>query len=135
MLPIARVPYSSSREAILKARMLRFGMTDAEERLWSRIRGNQLDGYRFRRQVPIGQYIVDFACKSAHLAIELDGGQHATAADADATRTEYLQSRGFRVLRFWDNDVLKETDAVLEAIRVGIKEPPSKFRPPPYPPP
>jgi very-short-patch-repair endonuclease len=115
--------------------MLRFGMTDAEERLWSRIRGNRIDGYRFRRQVPIGQYVVDFACKSAHLVIELDGGQHATAVAADAKRTAYLQSRGFRVLRFWDDAVLKETDGVLEAIRVGLKEQPAKFGPPPYPPP
>lgn len=121
MLSLLAVPYSS-REAIQQGRMLRFGMTNAEERLWMRIRGKQIDGLRFRRQAPVGNYVVDFACKSPRLVIEVDGSQHAAAVEEDARRTEYLESLGYRVLRFWDNDVLTETDNVLEAIRTAIKQ-------------
>jgi very-short-patch-repair endonuclease len=92
-------------------------MTDAEGRLWSRLRAGQLHGYRFRRQVPIGQYIVDFVSFKARLVIEVDGGQHAVAVEQDGQRTTWLKSRGFRVLRFWNNDVLREVDAVVERVR------------------
>lgn len=85
-----------------------------------RLRGEQIEGYRFRRQVPIGPYVVDFACLKAHLVIEVDGGQHAQAVERDDQRTAWLASRGFRVLRFWDNDVLLRTDGVLEAIRAAL---------------
>jgi very-short-patch-repair endonuclease len=84
-------------------------------------RVQQMDGYRFRRQVPIGPYVVDFACLKARLAIEVDGGQHAEANDRDDRRTAWLGSQSVRVLRFWDNDVLLHTDGVLEAIRAALQ--------------
>ncbi len=93
-------------------------MTDAESRLWSRLRRRQLEGHRFRRQVPIGGYIADFVCLKSRLVIELDGGQHNEAENEtlDSERTARLQKQGFRVLRFWNSDVLMETDSVMEAI-------------------
>jgi very-short-patch-repair endonuclease len=92
-------------------------MTDAELRIWLGVRGEQLDGHRFRRQVPIGPYIVDFVCLKAKLVIEIDGGQHQVNAEGDAARSAWLESRGYRVLRFWNTDVLREGESVLEKIR------------------
>ena len=89
-------------------------MTDAEQRLWSRIRGQQL-GTKFVSQFQIGNYVADFACRSARLAIELDGGQHNSTRDA--ARTVIIENYGYRILRFWNHDVLANTDRVLEAIR------------------
>jgi very-short-patch-repair endonuclease len=91
-------------------------MTDAERALWFQLRAKRLQDWKFRRQQPIGKYIVDFVCFEAKLVVELDGGQHAEQADADARRTAWLESQDFRVLRFWDDAVLKETDAVLGEI-------------------
>ena len=82
------------------ARKLRRDATEAEKRLWARLRGRQVAGVRFRRQVPIGPYIVDFVCFANRLVVEVDGGQHAWEADGDAARTRWLGGRGFRVLRF-----------------------------------
>ena len=98
------------------ARKLRNTMTDAERRLWSHLRASQLDGAKFTRQLPIGDFVVDFACRSARLAIELDGGQHADNL-ADDARTKIIEAHGYRVIRFWNNDVLQNTDGVLTAIR------------------
>ena len=113
------------------ARQLRSTPTDAEIRLWSRLRRKQLDGFRFRRQHPIGIYIVDFLCPEAKLIVEVDGGQHNVEEDKDEKRTRWLEARGYRIIRFWNNDVLSNTDgvvlAVLEELRGGY--------PPPYPPP
>ena len=89
-------------------------MTDAERLLWSKLRRKQL-GYKFRRQVPIGKYIVDFLCPSKKLIIEVDGSQHINS-DYDRRRDEYLRSKGYTILRFWDNEVLKETEAVVQRI-------------------
>jgi very-short-patch-repair endonuclease len=97
------------------ARRLRRGSTDAERRLWRHLRSRQLEGAKFVRQFPIGPHVADFACRTAHLVIELDGGQHSP--DADAARTEIIEAFGYRVIRFWNNDVLQNTDGVLEAIR------------------
>jgi very-short-patch-repair endonuclease len=116
----------ASRSEIQRGRELRAQMTDAEVRLWMRLREKQIGGHRFRRQVPVGQYIVDFLCKKAHLIIEVDGGQHLLDVARDEHRTAWLQSRGFRVLRFWDNDVLQQTDSVLESIRVALLEVPAQ---------
>lgn len=97
-----------------RARKLCRESTDAERKLWSRLRSRQLNGLRFRRQHPIPPYFVDFCCVSAKLVIELDGSQHSE--ESNALRTRFLESHGLTVLRFWDNDVLLQTDAVLEAI-------------------
>jgi len=105
------------------ARQLRKSSTDAERRLWSRLRQKQLDGFRFRRRQPIGAYIVDFFCPEAKLVVELDGGQHALAGVHDTERTLWLEARGYRVIRFWNNDVLGNTDGVLFVIRRALPPP------------
>jgi very-short-patch-repair endonuclease len=99
-----------------RATKLRKLPTDAESRIWYFLRRRNLLGYRFRRQAPIGPYIVDFLCVEAALVIELDGGQHADAKDYDSARDRFLRSRGLTVLRFWNNDVLQRTESVLEVI-------------------
>ena len=97
------------------ARRLRREATDAERRLWSALRDRRLAGYRFRRQHPIGHYIADFACTRHMLIVEADGGQHDASA-SDAMRTAWLEEQGWRVLRFWNNDVLTNTEGVVETI-------------------
>jgi len=97
------------------ARALRANQTDAEERLWSQLRARRLQGEKFVRQLQIDAYVPDFACRTAKLAIELDGGRHDPARDA--ARTAVIEKYGYRVLRFWDNDALADTDSVLEQIR------------------
>ena len=104
------------------ARSLRANQTEAEALLWRRLRDRQLAGAKFRRQVPIGPFIADFACYAANLVVELDGGQHADTEAADAARTAWLEQHGFRVLRFWNNDVLANPDGVLEAIQEVLHE-------------
>jgi len=103
------------------AARLRGNHTDAEQRLWERIRGEQIKEWKFRRQHPIGGYIVDFCCLEGMLIIELDGGQHLEQEIADVERTKYLRSVGFHVLRFWSDDVLTKTDDVLEEILRGLE--------------
>ena len=110
------------RHKITTARTLRHNSTDAERRLWYYLRNRQLDGYRFRRQVPLGRYIVDFACIESKLIVELDGGQHAEQMAEDAERTNYLARGGLRVVRFWNDDVLIRTESVLERILVALRE-------------
>ena len=106
--------------SVANARRLRKTPTEAEMRLWFRLRRKRIDGRRFRRQVPLGSYVVDFACLEAKLVVEVDGGQHAERIDADAARTAWLEGRGYRVLRFWNNDVLANTDGVIETIRAAL---------------
>jgi very-short-patch-repair endonuclease len=103
------------------ARRLRRTPTDAEIRLWSRIRRHQLDGFRFRRQQPIGSYVVDFFCPEARLILEVDGGQHAIDEVRDTARTQWLEAHGYRVLRFWNHDVLANTDGVVATIRQALQ--------------
>ena len=97
------------------ARHLRRAATDAERRLWSALRDRRLEGYRFRRQYPIGRFIVDFACTQHRLIVEADGGQHADS-EPDRRRTANLEQEGWRVLRFWNNDILSNTNGVVEKI-------------------
>ena len=113
------------------ARGLRRRQTDAERRLWARLRDRRLLGVRFARQVPIGPYIVDFCCREQRLIVELDGGQHATRADYDAGRTALLEGLGYRVLRFWDNEALRNTDGVLQRIAQALSS--AQTRPSPRP--
>ncbi len=113
------------------ARRLRSSMSEAEKRLWYRLRTHRFCGASFRRQTPIGSYIVDFVCHDAGLVIELDGGQHGAprAAKRDERRTAWLGSRGYRALRFWNHDVLRNLDGVLQSIAAELArcEPPSRF--------
>ena len=96
------------------SRRLRREVTDAERKLWQYLRAGRVDGIKFRRQHPIPPYIADFCCIAARLIIELDGLQHSN--EVDAARARYLESQGRRILRFWDNDALIQTEAVLDAI-------------------
>jgi len=101
------------------AKKLRRAVTDAERRLWSRIRHRQIKGAKFVTQFPIGPHIADFACRESRLVIELDGGQHADSA-ADEARPELIEAHGLTVIRFWNNDVLANTQGVLEEIRQAL---------------
>jgi very-short-patch-repair endonuclease len=102
-----------------RARELRRNETDAEQRLWGELRNRQLANAKFVRQYQIGPFIADFACRSARIAIELDGGQHAEN-DRDANRTRVIEAHGYRVIRFWNNEVLENLDGVLEAIAAEL---------------
>ncbi|OOZ35999.1 endonuclease domain-containing protein [Solemya velesiana gill symbiont] len=99
-----------------RARELRRNQTDAEQLLWRSLKSRQLNGCKFRRQFPIHPYIVDFVCLSENLVVDLDGGQHTEQLEYDEKRTAFLESNGYRVVRFWNNEVLKELPAVLEEI-------------------
>jgi len=104
------------------ARHLRANATEAETMLWNRLRRANLNGLRFRRQVPIAGFIADFCCRENKLIVEVDRGQHAISIEADATRTLKLQQEGFRVLRFWNSAVLENLEGVLEVIVREIEE-------------
>ena len=106
-----------------RARQLRIDSTRAEQRLWSRLRDRQLDGRKFRRQRPIGPFIVDFVCLERRLIVEVDGGQREPSTDAG--RTRFLERQGYRVVRFWNNEVLENTEGVLFAIGEALKSDPS----------
>jgi adenine-specific DNA-methyltransferase len=95
---------------------LRKNQTDAEKTLWNTLRNRQLNRFKFRRQVSLGRYIVDFVCFESRLIVEVDGGQHADAVPYDETRTRWLGSQGFRVIRFWNNDVLMNLEGVWDRI-------------------
>jgi very-short-patch-repair endonuclease len=111
---------------MVSARALRKNPTDAERRLWTCLRHKQLDEFRFRRQAPIGPYVVDFACFSARLVVEADGGHHALRSDQDTDRTKWRENEGFRVIRFWNSEVLGNTEGVVETIRRALRDvPPS----------
>jgi very-short-patch-repair endonuclease len=110
------------REINAKARQLRRSMTLAERTLWRVIRDKQINDSRFRRQRPIGKYIVDFVCLEVKLILEVDGGQHASQVEYDAVRTAFLESLGYRVLRFWNNDVLQNTDGVATVILGALEK-------------
>jgi len=105
-----------------RAAWLRKNQTETERRLWNLLRDRRLEELKFRRQVPMGPYIVDLFCSRKGLIIELDGGQH-NENPADEKRTAWLESRGYRVLRFWNNDVLKNPEGVLTALLEFVKSP------------
>jgi len=104
------------------ARKLRKAMTDGEMRLWNRLRPYRAYGLAFRRQSPIGPYVADFECRKAKLVIEVDGSQHRDQQDHDRKRDAYLEAKGYRVLRFWANDVLEDTDNVMDQIITVAKQ-------------
>lgn len=111
--------------AVLRARQLRRDSTDAEKLVWRALRSG-LPTHKWRRQMPVGPYFVDFACFSERLVIELDGGQHAEAVDYDAARSLYLEAQGYKVVRFWNNDVLGNIDGVIEEVAARLSSSPSQ---------
>ncbi|WP_299938399.1 endonuclease domain-containing protein [uncultured Nitratireductor sp.] len=104
-----------------RARSLRRAENDAEEALWSELRNRRLNGFKFVRQLPVGAYFADFACREKHLVVEVDGSQHAENT-ADRRRDGYMNEKGWSVLRFWNVDVLKEREQVLETILAVLEE-------------
>ena len=105
---------------LANAKALRSNQTKAEERLWYHLRAHRFLGLKFRRQKPMGRYIVDFVCLEQRLIIELDGGQHAEQVHYDQDRDAWLRSQGYTVLRFWNNDVMQQLESVLEQIRCAL---------------
>jgi very-short-patch-repair endonuclease len=104
------------------ARELRSNLTDAERCLWQKLKRRQVTGVKFRRQQPIGHFIVDFVCFEHRVIVEVDGGQHAEQLHYDKQRTRWLEAQGYRVLRFWNNDVLANTEAVAQAVRDAVEK-------------
>src|SRR5271154_5177525 len=121
---LQRMRTKSPTDAVIldRARRMRREMTEAELKLWVVLRNRALVGAKFRRQTPIGNYIADFCCLDRRLIVELDGGQHAEQEASDASRTKFLQEQGFRVLRFWNAQVLTGLEFVVEEVRVAIRE-------------
>ena len=104
------------RDLTAVSRKLRRNSTEAEKFIWKHLKAKQLDGLKFKRQTPIGKYVVDFVCFEKNLIIELDGGQHAEQHEEDIDRNYWLHSQGFKVLRFWNNEVFENIEGVLETI-------------------
>src|SRR5215472_11057721 len=104
-----------------RARTLRRAMTEAERRLWQMLRSRQTEGYRFRRQVPIGGFIADFVSHPTRLIVEIDGGQHDPSSEAETSRTRFLEAEGYRVLRFWNNEVLDNPEGVQTVIADNLR--------------
>lgn len=113
-------------------RLLRSSMTDAERRLWQKLRGKQLYGWKFRRQHPYGDYVLDFVCLESKLVVEVDGGQHVEQRQDDTSRDANLRAAGFVVLRFWNHQVMQQLDDVVDAIVAALPStnpPPSRPSP------
>ena len=116
-MPDLTPPRVIAAQPLARSRALRRNSTDAEKHLWAILRNRNLDGWKFRRQFQIDSFIVDFCCIEARLIVELDGGQHANKHKRyDDVRTRELKARGFRVLRFWNSEVLQETEGVIQEI-------------------
>jgi very-short-patch-repair endonuclease len=109
-------PKTTTPKIQYRAGELRQNQTEAEAKLWSRLRAHRMAGVQFRRQHAIGNYIVDFCSPRRKLVIELDGSQHLDQAEYDSERTKFLEAKGYRILRFWNNEVMNEIDAVLNVI-------------------
>ena len=105
-----------------KARLLRQNSTDAEQHLWKILRNRQFHNLKFRRQYPIKPYIVDFVCLEEKLVLEIDGGQHADQIDYDRVRSRILKSKGFQVVRFWNNEVLENIEGVYDALTLTLSQ-------------
>jgi very-short-patch-repair endonuclease len=108
----------------ITAKLLRKNFTDTERLLWKYLRAKQMEGCKFRRQEPMGSYIVDFVCPEKRLIIEVDGGQHSVEQERDSERDSWLEGHGYKVLRFWNNEVLTNTEGILEVIRYYLNHPP-----------
>ncbi len=105
------------------ARTLRKKQTDAEKVLWHSLRNRQINNYKFRRQHEAGPYIADFCCVEKNIIIELDGGQHSVQKEKDKLRTHFLNKMGYRIIRFWDHEILTQKESVLEKIRLVLENP------------
>ena len=124
--PLPPAGEGKGERALLKnAKKLRCNQTDAEQKLWYPLRAHRFLGLKFKRQKPLGRYIVDFICVEQRLVIELDGGQHAEQTAYDAERDNWLRSEGYTVLRFWNNEVMQELESVLEKVRLALSPGPS----------
>ena len=108
-------------EALERVRELRRSATESEKRLWSELRNRRLQGFKFRRQMWIGSFIADFCCMEAKLVVEVDGSQHQQRTERDRLRAAALAKEGYRVLRFWNNEVMEELEGVLTAIRAELQ--------------
>ena len=108
-----------------KSRELRLNPTEPEKRLWTAISGRKLAGCGFNRQFPIGPYICDFVSRGARLVIEVDGETHAHSTEYDSARTRFLESQGYRVIRFWNNDVMENLEGVVRQIELALTDRPS----------
>jgi very-short-patch-repair endonuclease len=108
--------FARTRETTIRARRLRIHSTVIERRLWSKLRSAQMDGVSFRRQHPVGRFVVDFYCAPLKLAVELDGDSHAGREDYDAARTRCLETKDIRVVRFWNDDVMQNLEGVCDAL-------------------
>jgi very-short-patch-repair endonuclease len=113
---------NATETAQAHARTLRRDTSDAEQRFWQHLRNRQMGGAKFRRQHPIGPFIADFCCIEANLVVEVDGGQHAERPEEDERRTAYMGSKGYRVIRFWNNEVLQRLESVLQEIEAELKK-------------
>ncbi|MEO5809519.1 MAG: endonuclease domain-containing protein [Sphingomicrobium sp.] len=107
---------------LAKAKRLRRDLTDAERKLWQVLRSRQFEGAKFRRQQPIGPFIADFVCQAHRLIVEADGGQHA-GSESDRSRTAFLEAAGYRVIRFWNHDILQNLDGVAQLIVTALATP------------
>jgi len=109
----------------MRSRELRLNATEAERKLWAQLSARKVSGIRFNRQFPIGPFICDFVSRTAKLVIEVDGGQHAVDVEKDQSRTAYLEAQGYRVIRFWNNDVLDRIEGVVNEIERMLADMPS----------
>ena len=123
-----RADDKGSKRPTARSRELRKNMTDAETHLWSHLRARQVAETRFNSQFPIGPFTCDFVARTPKLIVEVDGGHHARQEREDASRTAYLQRRGYRVIRFWNNDVLGNVEGVVDAIQRELMNSPSRKR-------
>jgi len=114
-------PRRSTPQGYKKARLLRKEPTPAERKLWAYLRGNKLNGVNFRRPHAIGNYVADLCAIREKLVIELDGSQHLEQAEYDIERTEYLESQGYKVIRFWNNQVMNDIEGVIRAIVLAME--------------
>ena len=119
-----------ARQRVL-ARTMRHRPMEAERKFWWRVRDRRLNGYKFKRQFLVGKYIVDFVCLDCGLVVELDGGQHAAQATYDEVRDSFLRSGGFRVMRFWNYEVLTNMQGVLDGVLMALEQAPSPRPSPP----
>jgi very-short-patch-repair endonuclease len=110
------------------ARKLRRDQTEAEQKLWSRLRRHQMKGFHFRRQYPIGPFFVDFVCLETNLIIEVDGSQHEDQSDRDESRSEFLRDAGYTLLRFWNYEVIGEIDQVVQRIADALEAAPRRIK-------